>query len=61
MLFELSVNSGRVLTNSQLLQRVWGPDKTGGSGPVRNIIKRLRLNPNPPIHTGGRREDSGRV
>ena len=43
MLFELSVNSGRVLTNSQLLQRVWGPDKTGGSGPVRNIIKRLRL------------------
>ena len=43
MLFELPVNSGRVLTNHQLLQRVWGPDKTGGSGPVRNIIKRLRL------------------
>ncbi len=21
---------------------VWGPDKTGGSGPVRDIIKRLR-------------------
>ena len=43
MLVELSVSLGRVLTNSQLLQRVWGPDKTGGSGPVRNIIKRLRL------------------
>ena len=42
MLAELSVNAGRVLTNHQLLRRVWGPDKTGGSGPVRNIIKRLR-------------------
>ena len=31
-----------MLTNVQLLQRVWGLDKTGGSGPVRNIIKRLR-------------------
>ena len=42
MLVELSVSAGRVLTNGQLLRRVWGPDKTGGSGPVRNIIKRLR-------------------
>ena len=42
MLAELSVSAGRVLTNVQLLQRVWGLDKTGGSGPVRNIIKRLR-------------------
>ena len=42
MLVELSVNAGRILTNDQLLQRVWGPDKTGGSGPVRNIVKRLR-------------------
>ena len=42
MLAELSVSAGRVLTNVQLLQRVWGPEKSGGSGPVRNIIKRLR-------------------
>ena len=42
MLAELSVNAGRMLTNHQLLQRVWGPDKTGGSGPVRDIIERLR-------------------
>ena len=42
MLAELSASGGRVLTNGQLLHRVWGPDKTGGSGPVRDIIKRLR-------------------
>ncbi len=42
MLVELSVNADRVLTNFQLLQRVWGLDKTGGSGPVRNIVGRLR-------------------
>ena len=42
VLVELSVGAGRVLTNVQLLQRVWGLDKAGGSGPVRNIIRRLR-------------------
>ncbi len=42
MLVELSANAGRVLTNHQLLQRVWGPDQGEGSGPVRNIVKRLR-------------------
>ena len=42
MLAELSVNAGRMLTNHKLLQRVWGPDKTGGSGLARDIIKRLR-------------------
>ena len=42
MLTVLSVSQGRALTNHQLLQRVWGPDETGYSGPVRNIIKRLR-------------------
>ena len=36
------VYTGPVLTNHQLLQQVWGPDKTGGSGSVRDIIKRLR-------------------
>ena len=42
MLVELSVNSDRALTHERLLQRVWGPDKGEDSGPVRNIVKRLR-------------------
>lgn len=42
VLAELSVNAGRVLTNFQLLRRVWGVEKTGNSGPVRNIVNRLR-------------------
>ena len=42
LLFELSVNAGRVLTHERLLQRVWGSDKPEDSGPVRNIVKRLR-------------------
>ena len=29
LLFELSVHAGRVLTHDQLLQRVWGPERTG--------------------------------
>ena len=29
LLFELSVNAGRVLTHEQLLQRVWGPERSG--------------------------------
>ena len=43
MLAALSVSLGRVLTNNQLLQRVWGPNKAGGSGPVRNIINEPRV------------------
>ena len=39
---ELTDIEYRMLANVQLLQRVWGLDKTGGSGPVRNIVKRLR-------------------
>ena len=42
MLVELSANAGRPLTHGHLLQRVWGPDKGEDSGPVRNIVKRLR-------------------
>ena len=42
MLVELSVNAGRALTHERLLQRVWEPDKGEDSGPVRNIVKRLR-------------------
>ena len=42
MLAELAVNAGRVLTTFQLLRRVWGVEKTSSSGPVRNIVNRLR-------------------
>ena len=42
MLFELSVNAGRVLTHDDLLQRVWGLDHSGGRGTVRSCMKRLR-------------------
>ena len=42
LLVELSANAGRALTHERLLQRVWGPDKAEDSGPVRNIVKRLR-------------------
>ena len=42
MLFELSVNAGRVLTHEQLLQRVWGPEHPGRPGAVRTFIKNLR-------------------
>ena len=30
LLFELSVNAGRVLTHDELLDRVWGMDRRGG-------------------------------
>ena len=42
MLVELSANGGRALTHEHLLQRVWGEEHSGNSGPVRNIVKRLR-------------------
>ena len=42
LLFELSVNAGRVLTHDDLLQRVWGLDHSGGRGTVRSCVKRLR-------------------
>ena len=42
MLSELSVNAGRVLTHDQLLHRIWGSWRSGDSGPVRTIVKRLR-------------------
>ena len=32
LLFELSVNAGRVLTHEQLLQRVWGLERSGSRG-----------------------------
>ena len=42
LLAELSANAGRIVSHEQLLQRVWDRDKSGGSGPVRAIVKRLR-------------------
>ena len=42
MLVELSANAGLPQTHQHLLQRVWGPDKGEDSGPVRNIVRRLR-------------------
>ena len=42
ILVKLSGNAGRVLTHDHLLRRVWGQNHQGDSGPVRNIVKRLR-------------------
>ena len=42
MLCELAANAGRVLSHDLLLQRVWGLAKSGGSGPVRTVVKNLR-------------------
>ena len=41
VLFELSVNTGRVLTHEHLLRRVWETDNSGDAGLVRIIVKRL--------------------
>ena len=41
LLFELSVHAGRVLSHDQLLQRVWGPERTE-PWLVREVVKRLR-------------------
>ena len=41
-LAKLSANAGRNMTHEQLLRLVWGQNNTGGSGPVRAIVKRLR-------------------
>ncbi len=42
LLFELSVNGGRVLTHHQLLRRVWGLGNSGDGRLVRTVVKRLR-------------------
>ncbi len=42
VLAELSANLGRIMTHEQLVQRVWGHEYSGNSGPVRAIVKRLR-------------------
>ena len=42
LLYRLSADAGRVLTHDQLLQAVWGPERTGEPWLVRNVVKRLR-------------------
>ena len=42
LLFELSVNAGRVMTHDELLDRVWGIDHTGGMSALRSAVKRQR-------------------
>ena len=42
LLYELSVNTGRVLTHDYLLRRIWGPEYSGYSQPVRSFVKKLR-------------------
>ena len=42
MLVELSANAGLPLTHKDLLHLVWGPDIGEDSGPVRNVVRRLR-------------------
>ena len=42
LLYELAVHAGRMLTHDVLLQRVWGPERTGEPWQVREVVKRLR-------------------
>ena len=42
LLFELSVNAGRVLTHDQLLRRVWDQDNSEGSQLLRTYVTYLR-------------------
>ena len=42
VLYELSVNAGRVLSHDHLLQRIWGVRRSGEPGLVRTVMKRLR-------------------
>ena len=42
VLAELAASPGRVVNHAELLHWVWGPAHSGGSGPMRTIVKRLR-------------------
>ena len=42
LLFELSINAGRVLTHDQILQRVWGTEYSGDAQLVRAMVKKVR-------------------
>ena len=42
VLYELAVHAPRVLNQRVLLQRVWGPERIGEGGLVRDVVRRLR-------------------
>jgi two-component system KDP operon response regulator KdpE len=42
LLYELATHAGLVLTHTQILQRVWGPDYSGETELVRSFIRNLR-------------------
>ena len=42
VLYELAVHAPRVLNRSVLLHRVWGPERVGEGGLLRDVVKRLR-------------------
>ncbi len=51
LLFELSVNDGRVLTHDQLLRRVWGQRKSGDTRVIRTLVKKLRRKLDDDAHS----------
>ena len=42
LLYELSVNAGRVMSHDQLLRQVWGMEVLGDARLVRSFVKKLR-------------------
>ena len=42
VLAELAANAGRLVVHGDILRRVWGQAHSGGTGPVRNVVKNLR-------------------
>ena len=42
LLLALSINAGRVLTHTELLQQVWDLDRSGDRSVVRTFVRRLR-------------------
>jgi len=42
LLVELSLHAGRAVSHERLLGQVWGASKERDSGPVRNLVQRLR-------------------
>ena len=42
LLSELALSAGEVVPHDGLYRRVWGETNTGGSGPLRSVVKRLR-------------------
>ena len=68
LLFELSVNAGRVLTHDQLLRRVWDQDYSEGSQPLAHLrdvspqqAGRRREEPNLYLYRASRRIPHGKA